>query len=94
MATVGAETGKSFTAASRPRMASPPPTLKIAATSGSPAATIDRNIKNSNNSASARPIASDSVSSACLPICPAPPPYSTCSPAARAGWTAASSVSR
>ena len=94
MATVGAETGKSFTAASRPRMAKPPPTLKTAATSGSPEATIERNIKNSSNNASARPIASESASSACLPICPAPPPNSTWSPADRAGWTAAFSESR
>jgi hypothetical protein len=52
------------------------------------------NMRKSSSSASVRPIASESPSSACFPICPVPPPYSTSSPASRAGWTAESRESR
>ena len=94
MATVGAVVGRFVAAASRPTTARPLPTLKIAASKGIAAATIDANMIRSSSRAQVRPMISESRSFGACPIWPAPPPYSTVSPACRAGCTAVSNVDR
>ena len=91
---VGAVVGKVITAASRPTSARPAPTLKIADSSGIAAVITEPNISRSSISAQTRPMISDFRSWVTWPICPAPPPYSTCRPADRAGATALSSLLR
>ncbi len=91
VATVGAVVGKVITEASKPTRASPANTLNNADSNGITAATTDPNMNSSNTNAHDKPMISDARSSVVCPICPAPPPYSTCNPAARAGATASSS---
>ena len=85
---VGAVVGKVTAEASIPSRESPAPTLKIADSSGIAAAISEPNMNSSRISAQARPMTSDFRSLVTWPICPAPPPYSTCSPADLAGATA------
>ena len=59
VATVGPVVGMVTTAAIRPTIARPDPTLKIADTSGTAAVMSDANINSSRTSAAARPISSD-----------------------------------
>jgi hypothetical protein len=94
VAIVGAVVGNVIACASSPSSARPLSTLKIADTSGIAAAISEPNISNSSTRASARPMASDFTSFELEPICPAPAPYSTWSPALVAGETAALSWSR
>ena len=77
-----------------PSSARPVSTLKIAATSGMPAAISEPNMISSSTSAHASPMTSDVRSWVCCPIWPAPAPYSTCRPALVAGATALLSLSR
>jgi hypothetical protein len=91
---VGAVVGNVTAAAISPSSASPAVTLKIADTSGIAAATSEPNMISNSTSARLRPMTSDFRSWVVCPIWPAPPPYSTCSPALVAGATALLSLSR
>ena len=91
---VGAVVGNVTSRAISPSSASPDRTLKIAASSGMPAAISEPNMISSSTSAQDRPMTSDVRSWVCWPISPAPAPYSTCRPALVAGATASLSLSR
>ncbi len=94
VATVGAVVGKVVAAASSPTNDRPASTLSRADRSGMAAAAIEANMNSSSTSAQVRPMISELLSLVAWPIWPAPAPYSTCSPAARAGLTAVSSSLR
>ena len=94
VAIVGAVVGKVRTEVSRPSRDRPAPTLKTADTSGIAAAMSEPNMNSSRRRPHPRPISSDVVSLCVAPMLAAAAPYSTSSPAVRAGPTAALSRPR
>ena len=91
---VGPVVGNVTSRAISPSRASPVTTLKIAASSGMPAAMSEPNMISSSTRAHASPMTSDVRSLVCCPIWPAPAPYATCRPALVAGAVALFSSSR